>query len=68
MKSVIDAIEERCSEQIVRADSLLKALEEFGWKDTRPARTAPKRETKFAFRDFDLVETVEVPATVRIRV
>lgn len=64
MKAVIDAIEQRCSEQIVRADSLLKALEEFGWEDTRPARTDAKRETRSALPD--LVETVEVPATVRI--
>jgi hypothetical protein len=64
VKSVIDAIEQRCSEQIVRADNLLEALEEFGWKDTRPARTEAKRETRCDIPDFTV--TVEVPALVRI--
>lgn len=36
MESIIQVIDKRCAEQVKRADDLLKVLEAFGWKDTRP--------------------------------
>ena len=44
MESIIQVIAKRCAEQVKRADDLLKALEKFGWKDTRPKRTNARKE------------------------
>ena len=46
MKSIIQVINERCAEQVKRADDLLKALETFGWKDKRPKRTNTSKEVR----------------------
>ena len=64
MKSIIQVIDKRCAEQVMRADDLLKALETFGWKDTRPKRTNARKEERFLLPD--LHETIEVPASTLI--
>ena len=57
-------IAKRCAEQGKRADNLLKALENFGWKDTRPKRTKARKEESFSLLDFK--ETIDVPASTLI--
>lgn len=64
MRSSIDAIEQTCHQQVKKADELLRSLEKFGWKDTRPARTKEKRETSFGLLDFG--GTTVTLATARI--
>lgn len=64
MKSSIDAIEQTCHQQVKKADELLRSLEKFGWKDTRPARTKEKRETSLEILAFG--ETTVTLATARI--
>ncbi len=65
MKSSIDAIEQMCHQQVKKADELLRSLEKFGWKDTRPARIKEKRETRFELLDLGETTTVTL-ATARI--
>ncbi len=46
MDSIIHIIAKRCAEQVKKADELLKALENFGWQDTRPHRIVAVKEEK----------------------
>lgn len=64
MESIIQVIAKRCAEQVKRADDLLKALEKFGWKDTRPKRTNARKEEMSLLPD--ILETIEVPASTLI--
>jgi len=68
MESIIRVITKRCTEQVKKADEMLKALEKFGWKDTRPRRTKAREEKGNALSDFNFNETIitKVPASTRI--
>jgi hypothetical protein len=63
MESIIKVIDKRCAEQVKRADDLLKVLEAFGWKDTRPKRINARKESSLL---LDFHETIEVPASTLI--
>jgi hypothetical protein len=66
VESIIQAIEKRCAEQVKKGDDLLKALETFGWEDTRPKRTEGRSEQIPLSLDVGFYQTVDKPATARI--
>ena len=63
MECIIQVIDKRCAEQVKRADDLLKVLETFGWKDTRPKRINARKERSLL---LDFHDTIEVPASTLI--
>jgi len=63
VQSIIQVIEKRCNEQVEKANDLLKSLETFGWKDTRPPRTKARKEAQSFYQ---MTEIVEMPATAAI--
>jgi hypothetical protein len=65
MNPFIKVIKDKVEELMKQGDTLLAALEAFGWKDDRPRRTKPRRETQgwgWGIGDIEIPARVRVPA------